>query len=416
VFALVDCNNFYVSCERLFRPDLHNKPVAVLSNNDGCIISRSNEVKALGIPMGAPVFKYRDTFRQKGVTLFSSNYELYADMSSRVVEVLREMLPDVEVYSIDECFVGLNGFEKHDLLTLGIKIRDTVKRWTGISVGVGIAPTKTLAKVANKQAKMTEGVCVIQNPEYCQIILDQFPIGDLWGVGRRYTQRLANYGILTAGDLIKQPDKWIKQEMTIQGLRLACELRGMSCIPLEYQPEPQKGLAVTRSFSHKLTEWPDIKEALVHHATRAGEKLRHKGLKARHIQVFMHTSRFGKDDYYGNATGLSLTRHTSHTPELIHYATHLGHKIYKNGYRFAKCGIMLNDIVAKAETQRDLLIDESGDKRAEGLMQAMDSINLRMGKHTAFYAGSGIKKSWSMNRNMVSPCYTTRWQEMVKVV
>jgi len=235
-----------------------------MSNNDGCIISRSNEVKALGIPMGAPVFKYRDTFRQKGVTLFSSNYELYADMSSRV----------------------------------------------------------------------------------------------------------------------------------------------------EYQPEPQKGLAVTRSFSHKLTEWPDIKEALVHHATRAGEKLRHKELKARHIQVFMHTSRFESKGCYSNAIGITMPRYTSNTPELIHYATHLGHKIYKRGFRFAKCGITFNDIANKQIEQPDLLIDSSGDEKAERLMLALDTINRNMGKHTAYFAASGVRKRWITKRDQLSPSYTTKWSEI----
>lgn len=415
MFALVDCNNFYASCERVFRPDLQQRPIAVLSNNDGCIIARSNEVKALGVPMGAPLFKWKELLNQNGVMLFSSNYELYADMSYRVVEALRSIAPEVEVYSIDECFLGMQGFEHKDLLTYGTEIKNRVTQWTGIPVGVGIAPTKTLAKVANHQAKLTGGVCVIADAEYSQQILNQFPVDELWGVGRRYTKKLAQYGILTAGDLIAMPDKWIRQEMTVQGLRLVYELRGISCILLEELPEPQKALAVTRSFGKRLTEWSPIREAMVNYCTRAGEKLRSKKLKARHLQVFLHTSKFSNEPYYGNAVSVTLPWHTDYTPELIHYGTQLLKSIYRKGYRYSKCGVILTDLDGNAAQQHDLFSQKRDTDKQEALSTAIDRINLRMGKHTISFAAAGTTKSWTMKRGNVSPCYTTRWKEIVSV-
>ena len=412
MFALVDCNNFYASCERLFRPELQHTPVAVLSNNDGCIIARSNEVKDLGIPMGAPYFKFKDQLAKQGVALFSSNYELYADMSNRVAECLRMLVPDVEVYSIDECFLCLKGFEHKDLLELGRTIRTTVHQWTGIPVGVGIAPTKTLAKVANKQAKLSQGVCVISDGAFSREILRTYPIDDLWGVGRQYTKKLAAFGVHTAMELMDKPDKWIRQEMTVQGLRLAYELRGICCIPFEDVPPAQKGLAVTRSFGQKLEDWQPIKQAMVHYATRAGEKLRARDLKAGHMQVFLHTSKFAKQGYYSNATGMRLPHHSDYTPELIHYATRLLKTIYRRGYRFAKCGIMLSDLEDKSYTQNDFFIAARDPMQDTRLMGALDTINRKMGKHTVAFAGAGIKRRWLMNRDFVSPCYTTDWNDI----
>lgn len=415
MFALVDCNNFYASCERLFRPDLRGKPVAVLSNNDGCIIARSNEVKALGIPMGAPTFKFAPLIKQHNVHLFSSNYELYADMSYRVVEVLRTLAPEVEVYSIDECFLSLRGMQHYDLLEFGHLIKQRVTNWTGIPVGVGIAPTKSLAKVANKQAKLSEGVCVLDDGRYCQQALQQFPVEDLWGVGRQYAKKLNAYGIVTAADLTAMPDKWIKQEMTVQGLRLVLELRGISCIPLEEMPEPQKALAVTRSFGKRLTEIHDVREALAHYVTRAGEKLRAKGLQARHMQVFLHTSRFSNEPYYGNARSITLPWHTNYTPELMQHASTLLISIYRKGFRYSKCGVVLTDLLPASEIQNDLFSAGRNTEKQQKLMQAVDALNTRMGKHTVAYAGAGIRKSWSMTRNQLSPCYTTRWEELASI-
>jgi DNA polymerase V len=416
MFALVDCNNFYVSCERVFRPDLQRKPVAVLSNNDGCIIARSNEVKALGVPMGAPLFKWKDELQRHQVVLQSSNYELYADMSHRVVEALRSIVPQVEIYSIDECFVGLDGFQKHDLLAYGMQMRQRVMQWTGIPVGVGIAPTKTLAKVANHQAKLSGGVCVMGDADYARTILQAFPVEELWGVGRRYAKKLAALGIVSAADLTAMPDKWVRQEMTVQGLRLVYELRGISCIPLEELPEPQKALAVTRSFGQRVTDWPMLREAMVHYCTRAGEKLRSKGLKAKHLQVFIHTSRFSNDPYYGNALSTTLPHHTDYTPELVHHATTLLKAIYRKGYRYAKCGVILTDLSTQAAPQADLFHPLPDTERQAALSTAIDRINRRMGKHTVSFAAAGTNhQHWYMKRTNVSPCYTTRWQDVVMV-
>lgn len=412
MFALVDCNNFYASCERVFRPDLQKTPIAVLSNNDGCIIARSAEVKAMGIPMGAPYFKCKQELAKAGVAIFSSNYELYGDMSHRVVETLRHFSPELEVYSIDECFLSLKGFENNDLLQYGHKMRQTVKQWTGIPVGVGIAPTKTLAKVANKMAKLSDGVCLIVDAAYSQQILQQFPVGDLWGVGRRYSKMLNEQGITMAAQLCAMPDKWISQKLTVQGLRMVYELRGISCIPLEEMPDDQKALAVTRSFSKRITEWHEMHEAIVHYITRAGEKLRRQGLTAGYMQVFLHTSRFSKDPYYGNAIGIKMPLHTDYTPELIALGAKLLRQIFREGFRYAKAGVVLSDLIRGAETQDDLLAPIKKTEQKTSLMLALDTINRRMGKHTVYYAGAGIHKSWSMNRKMVSPNYTTRWAEI----
>ncbi|MEO0330086.1 MAG: Y-family DNA polymerase, partial [Bacteroidota bacterium] len=414
MFALVDCNSFYASCERVFRPDLNGKPVGVLSNNDGCLIALSPEMKALGFKMGSPWFQINKAAQQAGTVVFSSNYELYADMSHRVVECLRQFSPTIEIYSIDEVFIDLRGLRECDPLDLGHKMRRTVKKWTGIPVGVGIAPTKTLAKVANRQAKQCEGVCVIEDPIYHNTILAQFPVSDLWGVGRQYTKKLAKHGIHTAAELCARPDDWIRKEMTVQGLRLVYELRGVSCIPLEELPEPQKALAVTRSFGTKITSWEPIKEAMVHYATRAGEKLRAKGLKSRHCQVFLHTSRHSQP-FYSRANSATLPIATDYTPELAKYAVRLLKPLYRPGYRFAKCGIILTDLCPAETVQTDLFTSTDELDKQAALMKAMDNLNRRYGKHTVALAGAGVQKKWFMQRKQLSPCYTTRMSDLLKL-
>lgn len=410
MYALVDCDNFYASCERLFRPDLRKTPIAILSNNDGCIIARSKEVKELGIKMGAPYFKVREELRRHKVEVFSSNYELYADISARVMDTLRQFSPGIEVYSIDECFIDLSGFQR-DLLEYGIEIKNTVGQWTRIPVGVGIAPTKTLAKVANKLAKSCQGVCVIRDSREINNALAHFPVGDVWGIGRNYEKFLAEQNILTAGDLIRQPDAWVRQHLTVVGLRIVYELRGISCIPLEEMPTPQKALAVTRSFGRIITEWPDMGEAIIHYITRAAEKLRAKELAAKRIQVFLHTSPHASTPFYSKSAQADLPHYSNATPDLIRHGKAMLQGIFRPGFRFVKCGVILTDLIPEAEAPIDLFQQE-GKLKSANLMAAVDRINQVNGKHTIFFAGSGIEKGWGMQRSSVSPNYTTSWHDL----
>lgn len=405
MFALVDCNNFYASCERLFRPDLRNKPVAVLSNNDGCIIARSQEVKDLGIRMGEPYFKNRDMLKKHNVTVFSSNYALYADISSRVMETLEQFSPEIEVYSIDECFVGLHHLPAQDWHALGHLMRDTVGKWTRIPVGVGIGATKTLAKAGNKLSKQHGGVCLMVEPADIAAKLARFPVGDVWGIGRRYAERLAGLGVHTAAQFRELPDAWLRQHMTVVGLRTAHELRGISCIPLEEVPPLQKGLACTRSFGTPIYQWPEMSETIAHYITRAAEKLRARGLKARYMQAFCKTSPFAPD-YYCRWTGLELPMHTDYTPALIHYGKHALQGIFQPGRKYIKSGVMFTDLVEADTVMPDLLLRGDHEKQAR-LMAAVDAINARDGKHTIQYAGAGIRQKWGMSRNELSPNYTT---------
>ena len=313
VFALVDCNNFYASCERVFNPTLKSRPVVVLSNNDGCVIARSNEAKALGFKMGDPYFKMRPLIERHNVAVFSSNYTLYGDMSRRVIESLEQFTPEVETYSIDEAFLNLAGFT--DLADRAEAIRRTVRRWTGIPVSVGIGPTKTLAKAANRLAKASpaaNGVWIIDSEQRRLESLARLPIADVWGVGRQWSRFLIARDIITAGDFARQPDSWIRQTLHVVGLRTATELRGTPCIPLELQPPPRKGLVVSRSFGHRLTEFEPIKEALVAYVARAGEKLRRDRQATRHLEVFIQNSPHATHErYYARANGFQLPHATA---------------------------------------------------------------------------------------------------------
>jgi DNA polymerase V len=316
-FALVDCNNFYASCERVFNPAIAHRPVIVLSNNDGCVIARSNEAKALGFKMGDPCFKVRPVIEKHGVAVFSSNYTLYGDMSQRVMQTLEQFSPEVEVYSIDEAFLNLAGFPLDELADRAATIRRTVRQWTGIPVSVGIGPTKTLAKAANHLAKKIPhagGVWIITTPEERQESLSRLPVGDVWGIGRQWARFLEAHGIGTAVDFAAQPDSWIRKHLNVIALRTATELRGTPCLPLELAPPPRKALVVSRMFGRKLTDFEPVKEALVAYVTRAGEKLRRDKMVARHMQVFLHNSPFATAEaYFSNATSFQLPHPTSDT-------------------------------------------------------------------------------------------------------
>jgi DNA polymerase V len=418
MFALVDCNNFYASCERVFNPKIIHRPVVVLSNNDGCVIARSNEAKALGFKMGDPYFKVRPLIEKHGVAVFSSNYTLYGDMSSRVMQTLEQFAPELETYSIDEAFLNLAGFPPETLADHALTIRRTVKQWTGIPVSVGIGPTKTLAKAANRLAKTMPaagGVWVITTLEERQEALSRLPVGDVWGIGRQWARFLEGNGIATALDLARLPDSWIRKNLNVIGLRTATELRGTPCIPLELAPPPKKGLVVSRMFGQKLTDFEPVKEALIAYVTRAGEKLRRDRLLARHMQVFIHNSPFDRrEPYFSNGTGFKLPQPTSDTAELIRHACHALTRIFRPGIHYAKCGVMLTELVTEGTEQRDLFDIRDKDRR-QRLMTALDTINRRMGRDTVFYAGSGIRRDWAAFANMRTQAFSTEWRQMMQV-
>jgi DNA polymerase V len=390
----------------------------VLSNNDGCVIARSNEAKALGYKMGDVYFKVREHARRHGVAVFSSNYTLYGDMSSRVMTTLRQFAPDVEIYSIDEAFLNFAAFAIADLPGIAADIRRTVKRWTGIPVSVGIGCTKTLAKAANQLAKKLPdagGIWMIATPEQRLDSLSRLAIGDVWGIGRQWAKKLESHGILTALDFANRPDSWVRQHLNVVGLRTAQELRGMPCIPLELAPPTRKGLVVSRSFGKKLTEFEPVKQALVAYVSRAAEKLRRDRLAAHHMQVFLQNSPFSTTErYYGNAANVSLPYATSDTAELIAQAVPALRRIYRPGFHYAKCGVMLTELGPADIRQLDMF-DTRDKARSERLMTALDAINRRMGRDTLIYAGSVFQREWQLAASMKSRHFTTDLRQVLQV-
>jgi DNA polymerase V len=419
MLALVDCNNFYASCERVFDPRLKHRPVVVLSNNDGCIVARSQEAKALGLKMGDPYFKAKELLDKHNVAVFSSNYALYGDMSQRVMTVLQQFSPEVEIYSIDEAFLNLDGFK--NLPELASRIRQTVRQWTGIPVSVGIAPTKTLAKLANNTAKKKagyNGVCVLDTKERWEPILNEFDVGNVWGIGPQYKKLLNKHGIHTALEFSQLPETWLRKHMSVVGARTAGELRGQPCLELELQSDPKKGITVSRSFGKRITDYEELSQALSSYVARAGEKLRRENLLAKHLLVFMHTSPFAKDQtkdpYYAPHLSFAMPLHTNYTPELAHYALWALKQMYKPGYRYMKCGLMLTDLIPEGKDTLDLFERRDRAKQSK-LMDAMDKLNQTMGKRTLFYASSGIQQKWQMSAARKSPSYTTSWESLIQV-
>ena len=412
--ALVDCANFYCSCERVFAPALERVPVAVLSNNDGCIIARSEEVKAMGIPMGAPYFKHKDRLKKQGVRVFSSNYALYADMSRRVMDVLHRFSPEVEVYSIDEAFVHLPHQSPEALAETARALRQRVLQWTGIPVRVGLGPTKTLAKVANKLAKRTpDGVFSTVDHTDLDALLDTVPVGDIWGVGPAYRRRLEQEGVRTARALRDLPDVWVRRHLTVVGLRTVWELRGISCLPLELLPPTRKGITRSRSFGEPVEALGGLQEAVACYISRAAEKLRTFDLDAMVLQVFIMTNRFAHGPKYANAATVRLPCATNYTPELLKAALACLDRIYRPGYAYKKAGVTLSGLVSHTPMQGHLFLQR--DPRADALMHAVDRLNGRRGRHVVFLARCGVQRPWSTRRAHTSPHYTTRWDELPEV-
>lgn len=418
IVALVDCNNFYVSCERVFNPKLNNKPVAILSNNDGCIVSRSQEIKDLKIPMGAPGFKYEALINKNGGTLLSSNYALYADMSSRVMEVLAMFSPDIEIYSIDEAFLGLNGFNNRDLENFGKKIKKTVFQWTGIPVSVGISKTKTLAKVANhfvKHYSAYKGSLCLLNDERIAKALAKTPVSEVWGIGRQYDKFLRQNKIETALQLRDADDKFIDHYLTSTGLKTVLELRGYACIDLDDAPISKKSIVTSRSFGKQVSELSELQEAVSEYVTRAAEKLRKQNCVAGLLMVFLSTNRFKEGPQYNNSLSTTLFPPTAYTPDLIEKALDLLEELFLPGFEFKKAGVMLADIVSEEDVPLSFMEVNYLDDKRKKLMETVDKLNQTYGQDTLFYASNGIKKDWKMRRAKLSPHYTTNWNDLPKV-
>ena len=419
VFALVDCNNFYASCEKLFRPDLKDTPVVVLSNNDGCVVARSREAKSLGIKMGVPVFQIKAEMQRHGILAFSSNYALYADLSSRVMRTLEEMAARVEVYSIDEAFLDLTGIESAiSLVEFGQQVRERIGHWIGITVCVGIAPTKTLAKLANHAAKKypaTQGVVDITNPDRQRRLLALVPVDDVWGVGRRLSKRLNALGITTALDLANASPRAIRDQFSVVLERTVRELNGESCIELEEIPPTKKQIVCSRSFGVKVTQFELLREAVCEYATRATEKLRIEQQQAKVLTVFIRTSPFKDNEpQYSNSASGELLIPSCDTRDFIELANHLLKRIWKDGFRYAKAGVMLSDFYDPGMFQPGLFDDVSTRSNSQQLMSVLDTIN-QSGAGKVFFAGQGTKKDWSMKREHLSPAYTTRWDQLPRV-
>lgn len=419
VFALVDCNNFYASCEKLFRPDLKDTPVVVLSNNDGCVVARSREAKLLGIKMGVPVFQIKAEMQRHGILAFSSNYALYADLSSRVMRTLEEMAPRVEVYSIDEAFLDLTGIESAiSLVEFGQQVRERIGHWIGITVCVGIAPTKTLAKLANHAAKKypaTQGVVDLTNPDRQRRLLALVPVDDVWGVGRRLSKRLNALGITTALDLANASPRAIRDQFSVVLERTVRELNGESCIELEEIPPNKKQIVCSRSFGTKVTQFELLREAVCEYATRATEKLRKEQQQSKVMTVFIRTSPFKDNEpQYSNSASGELLIPSCDTRDFIELASHLLKRIWKDGFRYAKAGVMLSDFYDPGMFQPGLFDDVSTRSNSQQLMSVLDTIN-QSGAGKVFFAGQGTKKDWSMKREHLSPAYTTRWDQLPRV-
>jgi DNA polymerase V len=424
--AIVDCNSFYCGCERLFRPDLQSKPVVVLSNNDGCIVSRTDEAKALGIGMAGPYYQNKEVIENNGVAVFSSNYNLYGDLSMRVMDTLRELVGEhrVEVYSVDEAFLDLGIVPDNELQTAAKDIKETTEQWTGIKVSVGVAPTKVLSKIANRLSKKnkiaTDGVMILDTKEKITDALQKTAVGDIWGVGGRYAFRLKEmYGISNALQLSKMSTEWAGKNLGgVIGVRLIKELNGEPCIEMKDPLEKKKMIATTRMFGIPVHDIDSLKEAVATYTARAAEKLRRQYCAAKYINVFVVTNDKKSDHYeYKPQTHhchIILPNATSNTGELIQYAVPLIEKLYRSGSKYLKAGVMLGGIVPDESIQGNLFNSYS-ENMTRPLMEAMDNINFSMRDDVVKYAAGGLKRNWKMRQELRSKRFTTRWDELFEV-
>ena len=396
--ALIDCNSFYVSCERLFNPKIRKKPVVVLSNNDGCIISRSNEAKALGIKMGEPYFKAKDIIVKNNVQVFSSNYSLYGDISRRVMRTLKRFNSEIEVYSIDEAFLDLSNFSDDEIESVGIEIRSIILQWTGIPTSIGIAKTKTLSKIANHIAKKEKsGVVSLIGIEDIDPILEKVEIGDVWGVGRQLTKFYIKNDIYNAKQLKNISNTWIKKSSNVLSSRTAMELRGISCIDLEIQDSKRKSCVVSRSFGKKVETFQELKESVTNYCLNASEKIRSESLITKSVTVFLRTSPFqNRGIYYSNSKTIDFPIATDNSIEIVKAAINGLKDIFKRGYKYQKVGVMLSGL-SNLENKNNLF-SSSKDEKIKSLMRSIDSTNCRYGRSALSLASGGVNKKWNMRR------------------
>ena len=413
--ALIDCNSFYVSCERLFNPKIRKKPVVVLSNNDGCIISRSNEAKALGIKMGEPYFKAKDIIIKNKVNVFSSNYSLYGDLSRRVMRTLKRFNSAIEIYSIDEAFMDLSNFPDREIEDVGKEIRSTVLQWTGIPTSIGIAKTKTLSKVANHIAKKKQsGGTSLIGIENIDPILEKVEINDIWGVGKQLTKFYKKNGIYNAKQLKNKSNTWIKKCSNVLSSRTAMELRGISCIDLETTTTKRKSCVVSRSFGKRVGNFQELKEAVANYCLNASEKIRSESLVAKSITVFVRTSPFQRDfRYYSNSRTIDFPIATNNSIETVKAAILILESIYKNGYRYQKAGVMLTGLT-NSDQKKNLFSSEK-DEKINNLMKSIDNTNYRYGRSTLSIASAGVYKKWNMKREYSSKIDTADFYLMPKI-
>ncbi|MFA6321914.1 MAG: Y-family DNA polymerase [Candidatus Buchananbacteria bacterium] len=418
MFALIDCNNFYASCERLFNPKLENFPVVVLSNNDGCVIARSEEAKKLGIAMGQPYFEIKKLAEQKLVHVASSNFSLYGDISQRVMNILHYFIDEIEIYSIDEAFINLDQIKKSDLTAFGLDIRKTIKQWTGIPVSIGLGSTKTLAKAASKVAKKQPqfgGVVNFINNPAIDSWLDQIAVDDIWGIGRQYGKLLKSLNIATALDFKKLPPDWIKKNLTSAGLTTWQEINGQALVDFEKEKSQAKSIISSRSFKQPIRELGALEKLVASYTARAAEKLRADRLKAKEISVYIRTNRFNRENFYFNSTKIKLNPPTDYSPELITQAQIALKKIFKPGLPYKKAGISLTQLVDKNCIQPNLFENKNLENKKERLMRCLDKLNQKFGSKTIGSAAESFCGVSFLEQSFKSPSYTTDWQELLLV-
>ena len=417
IFALVDCNNFYTSCEKIFNPQLEGEAVIVLSNNDGCVIARSDEAKACGIAMGKPVFEIEEIIQENNVHVFSTNYALYGDISHRVMNILSEMVPEMEIYSIDEAFLDLSHLPLHSLTDFGKEIKETIFKWTGIPVSIGIGKTKTLAKLSNQIAKRSEeynGVLnLLDNPDTKEL-LKSTGVENVWGVGENYKKFFHKSNIYSADELSEADENRIREHIGIPGQRLVLELRGVSCYSLNKNPEHKNEICFSRSFGHSLIEYDDLEQATISYVSKIGIKLRKQKLLAGNLLVFIMTNKYAEGPKYVNYKIIQLPVATNNTPELIHYAIIALKKLYKDGYKYKKSGVIVSDVVSVHGMQTGLW-DNMDREKNKKLIEVIDKINEKAGIEKVKYAIQGDDEKWKMRQKKLSPHFTTKWSDILIV-
>lgn len=418
MIALVDCNNFYASCERVFNPSLEGKPIVILSNNDGCVIARSDEAKALGIKMGAIAFMNREFFEANGVNVFSSNYTLYGSLSNRVMRKLGNFCNNIEYYSIDEAFLDFSSHIYEDLLQVGFDMKTQVFSEIGIPVSVGMGPTKTLAKMANRFIKKTnkqKGVHVLDTTDKIQEVLAFTAVGDVWGIGPQYAKLLQQHGFLTAADLVKAPEEWVRKQMSVVGQRTLNELKGIRSIALEEETPTKKNICVARGFGQLINNKPELQGALANYVSIVAEKLRKGNLCTKHLHLFVQTNEHRtQDEQYYRSIDVALPVASSDTSELLHYANLGLDRIYRPGINYHKVGCMALDLIPANQIQFSMF-DAQNRLRKNTMMKALDNLNLDLGKNAVKFATQGNGKNWHLRQEKCSPCYTTRWQDILTI-